>query len=51
MPLKSSAEGERKRSRRSYNAKTIKVELSFAAKIPMQCIVLAKRLKTHRKHW
>ncbi|XP_020583523.1 protein argonaute 4B-like [Phalaenopsis equestris] len=37
----SPSEGERKRARRSYNAKTIKVELSFAAKIPMQSISLA----------
>ncbi|KAI0520070.1 hypothetical protein KFK09_007535 [Dendrobium nobile] len=37
----SPGEGERKRARRSYNAKTIKVELSFAAKIPMQSIALA----------
>ncbi|PKU59895.1 Protein argonaute 4B [Dendrobium catenatum] len=37
----SPGEGERKRARHSYNAKTIKVELSFATKIPMQSIALA----------
>lgn len=37
----SPGEGERKRAKRSYNAKTIKVELSYATKIPMQSIALA----------
>ncbi|KAL2925852.1 Protein argonaute 4 [Bienertia sinuspersici] len=32
-------EGDRKRVRRPYQSKTFKVELSFAAKIPMQAIV------------
>ena len=31
-------EGDRKRVRRPYQSKTFKVELSFAAKIPMQAI-------------
>ncbi|PKA57956.1 Protein argonaute 4B [Apostasia shenzhenica] len=34
-------DNDRKRARRSYHAKTIKVELSFATKIPMQSITLA----------
>lgn len=39
----SPGDGERKRAKRSYQAKTIKVELSFAAKIPMHSIAMALR--------
>ncbi|OWM69089.1 hypothetical protein CDL15_Pgr025276 [Punica granatum] len=35
--------GDRKRFRRPYRAKTLKVELSYAAKIPMQAIANALR--------
>ncbi|KAF5744968.1 hypothetical protein HS088_TW07G00549 [Tripterygium wilfordii] len=38
-------EGDRKRLRRSYQSKTFKVEISFAAKIPMQAIANALRGK------
>ncbi|KAK2971923.1 hypothetical protein RJ640_011704 [Escallonia rubra] len=34
---------DRKRARRPYQSKTFKVEISFAAKIPMQAIALALR--------
>ncbi|XP_038986924.1 protein argonaute 4B-like isoform X2 [Phoenix dactylifera] len=37
----SPSESDRKRQRRPYHAKTFKVELSFAAKIPMQSIAMA----------
>ncbi|XP_062082380.1 protein argonaute 4-like [Humulus lupulus] len=37
------AEGDRKRLRRQYQSKTFKVEISFAAKIPMQAIASALR--------
>ncbi|KAJ7960428.1 Protein argonaute like [Quillaja saponaria] len=36
-------ESDRKRMRRPYNSKTFKVEISFAAKIPMQAIANALR--------
>jgi eukaryotic translation initiation factor 2C len=36
-------EGDRKRLRRPYHSKTFKVEISFAAKIPMQAIANALR--------
>ncbi|EEF34625.1 protein argonaute 4 isoform X1 [Ricinus communis] len=36
-------EGDRKRMRRPYQSKTFKVEISFAAKIPMQAIANALR--------
>ncbi|XP_039004777.1 protein argonaute 4-like [Hibiscus syriacus] len=36
-------ERERKRARRTYNSKTFKVEISFAAKIPMHAIQSALR--------
>lgn len=36
-------ENDRKRLRRSYQSKTFKVEISFAAKIPMQAIAQALR--------
>ncbi|KAK1396644.1 hypothetical protein POM88_006507 [Heracleum sosnowskyi] len=36
-------ENERKRPRRSYQSKTYKVEMSYAAKIPMQAIAQALR--------
>lgn len=36
-------EADRKRMRRAYQSKTFKVEISFAAKIPMQAIALALR--------
>lgn len=39
----SPGDGERKRVKRSYNAKTIKVELSYATKIPMVSIALAMK--------
>lgn len=38
-----SPNGDRKRLRRPYNSKTFKVEISFAAKIPMQSIAQALR--------
>ncbi|KAM6576742.1 hypothetical protein CsatB_028579 [Cannabis sativa] len=37
------AEGDRKRLRRQFHSKTFKVEISFAAKIPMQAIASALR--------
>ncbi|XP_077242191.1 protein argonaute 4A-like [Tasmannia lanceolata] len=39
----SPGEGDRKRLRRPYQSKTFKVEISFAAKIPMQSIANALR--------
>ncbi|KAG1327683.1 Protein argonaute 4B [Cocos nucifera] len=39
----SPSESDRKRQRRPYQTKTFKVELSFAAKIPMQSIAMALR--------
>lgn len=36
-------DGDRKRLRRPYQSKTFKVEISYAAKIPMQAIALALR--------
>lgn len=36
-------ESDRKRLRRPYQSKTFKVEISFAAKIPMQAIANALR--------
>ena len=36
-------ENDRKRQRRPYQSKTFKVEISFAAKIPMQAIANALR--------
>eukprot|EP00262_Sarcandra_glabra_P005111 TRINITY_DN16421_c0_g1_i1.p1 TRINITY_DN16421_c0_g1~~TRINITY_DN16421_c0_g1_i1.p1 ORF type:complete len:914 (+),score=151.93 TRINITY_DN16421_c0_g1_i1:78-2819(+) len=39
----SPGEGERKRQRRPYQSKTFKVEISFAARIPMQAIANALR--------
>lgn len=36
-------ESDRKRLRRPYNSKTFKVEISFAAKIPMNAIANALR--------
>lgn len=38
-----SPDNDKKRIRRSYQSKTFKVELSFAAKIPMQAIAQALR--------
>jgi eukaryotic translation initiation factor 2C len=42
-PEGSPNEADRKRIRRPYQSKTFKVEISFAAKIPMQSIALALR--------
>ncbi|PON74065.1 Exonuclease/helicase-like [Parasponia andersonii] len=41
--LGSPSESDRKRLRRQYQSKTFKVEISFAAKIPMQAIASALR--------
>ncbi|KAG5566392.1 hypothetical protein RHGRI_002093 [Rhododendron griersonianum] len=38
-----SPNNDRKRQRRPYNSKTFKVEIGFAAKIPMQSIANALR--------
>ncbi|KAG5566388.1 hypothetical protein RHGRI_002091 [Rhododendron griersonianum] len=40
-----------KRQRRPYNSKTFKVEISFAAKIPMQSIANALRCQESENSW